>query len=252
MIAWVALYTVGQVVVVHLVAELTPVYLTEVFDAQPDTVAWSAMTNGLVTAVVAIVAALSQRWRLPLSMRIGLAAMLVALALVPTALIATMAVLSTAWLVPLLSLRRVQAAAASVLVPGLVAARVPSEHRAALLSMPSLGGRLGYTVALLAMASAANGDLDGSLWIATGVTAGFAVAIASTRRLVPDLPARIGHDHDHVHVAVSHDHVHNHADGHHGHRHDPPVTGAHRHHHRHREQRHRHAHTADTHHRHEH
>jgi len=252
LLAWVGLYVVAQVVAVHLIAELTAPYLTGLFGDRPDTTAWAAMTTGIVTATVATVAAVSLRGLVPLSRRFGLAAVLLGVGLLPVTVTAAMALVSSVWVLPLLSVRRVQAATASVLVPSLIGSRVEPKHRATLLSMLSLAGRLSYTGALIALAGAAGDDLAQSLWLAAGVVAGLWLLVAFFQRRVADFPQQSVHDHDHHHDELEHDHLHTHGDGHHDHEHDPPVEGPHRHRHQHEAHQHSHPHVSDDHHRHDH
>ena len=237
-------------VAVHLIAELTPAYLTDVFGATADATGWAALSTGVIAAAVATVAALSLRGLPTMVRRFGLAAVLLGLGAVPVAIIGVMTVAAAGWVLPLLTLRRVQAAASSVLVPGVVAAHVESRHRATLLSMLSLVGRLSYTAVLLVLAGVAGDDLDRSLWLATATIAGLWSVLAVGQRRVRDFPNELDHGHDHHHEEMEHDHLHVHGDGHHDHHHDPPVEGPHRHRHHHPALRHRHSHTRDEHHRH--
>jgi hypothetical protein len=250
LLAWVGLYVVSGVVAVHLIAELTPAYLTDVFGATADATEWAALSTGAVAAAVATVAALSLRGLPTMVRRFGLATVLLGLGAVPAAIMGVMAVAAAGWVLPLLTLRRVQAAASSVLVPGVVAAHVESRHRATLLSMLSLAGRLSYTAVLLVLAGVAGDDLGRSMWLATATISGLWITLAVGRRRVRDFPNELEHDHEHHHEELEHDHLHVHGDGHHDHQHDPPVEGPHRHRHRHPALHHRHPHTRDDHHRH--
>lgn len=247
-LAWVGLYVVSGVVAVHLVAELTPPYLTDVFGATADATGWAALSTGVIAAAVATVAALSLRGLSRAVGRVGLAAVLIGLGAVPLAIMGLTAVVAAGWVLPLLAFRRVQAAATSVLVPSVVAAHVESRHRATLMSMLSLSGRLAYTAVLFMLAGVAGDDVGRSLWVATATIAVLWVAVVVAKRRVGDFPEGLDHDHEHDHDEIEHDHLHVHGDGHHDHEHDPPVVGAHRHWHHHEAVRHRHPHTRDDHH----
>lgn len=250
-LAWVALFTVGQVLAVHLVAELTPPFLTSAFGGRPDTLAWSVATNAVITAAVAGVAAIALRHVVPLAQRVGFGNALVALSALPALTLTAMAAAPGVWLVPLLLLRRIPAAAAAVLLPGVVAGHVGTSQRATMLSTVSLGGRLAYTGSLLAMSAAVGDDVVGALWLATGITTSVLVVVAGTRFVVPGLPTEAGHGHDHRHEGLDHRHPHRHDDGHHEHDHAMPSE-MHDHPHTHEPRRHRHRHTSDRHHRHDH
>lgn len=250
-LAWVALFTVGQVLAVHLVAELTPPFLTDAFGERPDTLAWSAMTTAVITAAVAGIAAAALRHVVPLARRVGFANALVCLSALPALTLAAMAAIPAIWVAPLLLLRRIPAAAASVLLPGVVAGHVGASQRATMLSTVSLGGRLAYTGALLTMSAVAGDDVARALVLATGITAVVFVIVAGTRLVVPGLPTEAGHGHDHRHEGLDHRHPHRHDDDHHGHHHAVPSE-MHDHPHTHHPQRHRHRHTSDRHHGHDH
>jgi MFS family permease len=256
LLGWLAVYALSQVVVVHLAAEFTAPYLLETLEREASTPEWAALMTGAIAAVVAAVAALSLRTLGPLLRRIGLAATLIVLALVPMAIVAAMAATTALWVIPLLSFRRVQGAAASVVVPSLVASRVAQQHRATFLSLTSLIGRLGYVVVLLVLAGSAGDDLGRSLWIAASIAAGLWVVVAVGRSFVREMPSDGAHDHEHTHDVVVHTHVHRHDDLHHDHPHldghDEPTEGIHSHEHRHDPVVHSHAHLSDEHHPHEH
>ena len=76
-----------------------------------------------------------------------------------------------------------QAAATSVLVPGLVARRVEQHHRATMLSVTSLAGRCGYALVLLSLAAAAGDVLPEVLDLAAVVAVVTAVVALGGARL---------------------------------------------------------------------
>ena len=252
LLGWLALYVVSQIVVVHLAGELVAPYLTEVFSTPPDDPGLSALMTGLIAAVVATVAALVLRFLEPLNRRLGLASLFLVLALVPVVIVGVMALTTTLWVLPLLSFRRVQGAASSVIVPGIVGSRVDRHHRATFLSLTSLLGRLTYAGALLMLAAGGGGNIADSLGLAAVVAIGLWVFVAGAQRWIPNFPDGVEHNHEHEHEHLHHDHLHVHDDGHHDHDHDYEVTGAHSHPHDHAPVRHSHPHTQDRHHDHDH
>jgi len=87
-----------------------------------------------------------------------------------------MAVSTSVVVLGLVVFRSVQGAAAPVLISGAVAPLTRQEHRATLLSMNSLAGRLGYGIVLLVISTGADDDVLGVLgvlaivaWIMVGV-----------------------------------------------------------------------------------
>ncbi len=256
--AWLGLYVVAQVVTVHLAADLTGPYLADLLGdglVEPDR---AALATGATAAAVALVGAVVVPTVPVLARRIGLAATLLGVALIPTGLLVAMAVTSAVWLVPLLALRGVQGAATSVLVPAVVGGHVEQERRATVLSLNSLGGRLLYGGALLGLAATDGDGLGSGLTVAAVLAAVLLAAVLVGYPLLARGRIRLEHDHEHEHPAQTHEHLHVHleggriGDGHHDHAHDPPFVGAHAHVHEHEAARHAHRHTADSHHRHEH
>jgi len=169
LLAWVTLYVVAEVILIHLVSELTPPYLAMVLERPDDDPAGAAVIAGAVAAVVALAGAAALRHIETARVRLGVGVVLVALALSSAATVLLMANVASLWVLPAVALRGVQAAATSVLVPGLVARRVAQHHRATTLSVTSLAGRCGYAAVLLALAAAAGDQLPDVLELAAAV-----------------------------------------------------------------------------------
>ena len=180
MLAWVTLYVVAEVILIHLVAELAPPYISMVLDRPADDPAAAAVIAGVVAAVVAMSGAISLGWVDRARGRFGVAAVLVVLALASAGAVVLMATVTSLVILLAVVTRGVQAAATSVLVPGIVARRVERQHRATVLSVTSLAGRCTYGVVLFALAAAGDGlpvVLDRAALIAV-VTAVAALAAA--------------------------------------------------------------------------
>lgn len=179
-LAWVTLYVVAEVILIHLVAELAPPYISMVLDRPADDPAAAAVIAGVVAAVVAMSGAISLGWVDRARGRFGVAAVLVVLALASAGAVVLMATVTSLVILLAVVTRGVQAAATSVLVPGIVARRVERQHRATVLSVTSLAGRCTYGVVLFALAAAGDGlpvVLDRAALIAV-VTAVAALAAA--------------------------------------------------------------------------
>ncbi|MEM9521203.1 MAG: MFS transporter [Actinomycetota bacterium] len=251
-LGWLAVFVIGQVIVVHIAAEFTGPYLVDALDRPFDDPAAAAGLTGVVAALVAVVGSFVVRGVVPVVTRYGLRATLVVAAAVPVVVVVAMAAQTAVWLLPLLALRGVQAGVGSVVSPAIVGGRLAQHHRATFLSLTSLGGRLGHVGVLTAIGAAASDSVTDALRFGAFVAVGLFVATLVGLVLVPSFPSGTIHDHDHDHAEIAHEHAHVHGDGHHDHEHDPPFRGRHAHAHRHRAVRHRHPHTSDVHHGHRH
>jgi hypothetical protein len=232
-----ALFMAGQVVAVHLVADLTGPYLAEATGGsltEPRNAAWA---TGVSAAAAALVGAVAIRRIPPLRDRIGAIPTLLGVALVPVALLAAMAGATSLWLLPLLATRGLPTAAVAVIAPAVVGRYVARQHRATFLSFASLSGRLAYGTVLLGL-GATDRSLNANLSIATGIAVALWLVSAGLQRLAVDggelasdsatLGAR-QHQHLHVHWG-SHEHHHLTVSG--------RYWGIHRHQHSHGEHRH--------------
>lgn len=256
---WLTCYVAVSVLLVHLAGDLAAPYLTDALDADPDSPGAAALLNGAVAAVVAGVSALALRAIVPLAVRLGLVVALLGLALVPLASILAMSLVTSVWLLPLLATRGVANAAVAVLAPPVVAGHVGTEGRSTFLSVASLSGRLVYAGALLGL-SWQDGDVGGTLVLASVVGAGSWLAVTLFAATARPWPRALDHGHDHGHPVIEHSHLHVHNDLHHEHHAGPNTPGAddeigdapHRHVHRHTDDRHEHPHLRDGHHDHDH
>jgi len=181
-LVWVAFYVVGEVVTVHLTSELAAPYLAELLGESLDQINRAPLANGVLAAVVAIVGATVVRWVGPAARRFGPVAVFVVVAAIPMVTISAMALAASVFVLPLIVLRSVQTATASVLVPATVAPRVERQHRATFLSLTSLAGRLGYGSVLLALGTLV--DLGATLRWASVIAVATFVAVAGSSRLV--------------------------------------------------------------------
>ncbi|MEM1334572.1 MAG: hypothetical protein AAGG08_14055 [Actinomycetota bacterium] len=254
LLGWITAFVAVTVVSTHLAADLSAPYLTAVLDADPASPGAAALLNGAVAAVVAAVAAMSLHVVVPLARRLGLASTLLSLALVPVAILIAMTTVTSIWLIPLMTLRRLPSAAASVFAPPVVAGFIGSPGRATYLSLASFAGRMSYAAVLLVVSLIDDDDLGGTLTVAAVVAGGSWLVIAVLARTVRPWPSALDHGHAHEHKPIRHEHVHVHHDVHHDHQHAtgrvPPQ--AHQHLHDHDATTHTHSHLRDAHHGHDH
>ncbi len=153
LLAWITFYVVVEVILIHLVAELAPPYLTMVLERPADDPAGAAVIAGIVAATVAGVGGFSLRYTERARQRFGAGGVLVVLAFVTATTSVTMALVVSPFVLPLIVSRGVQMAATQVFVPGIISRRVEQHHRATVLSVTSLFGRCAYAMVLLSIAA---------------------------------------------------------------------------------------------------
>ncbi len=252
-LAWLGLYVVGQVVVVHLLADLIGPYLATVLGTVDTDLSRAALLSGMTAAVVALVGASTVLVWPKVARRIGLVAALLVAATIPVGLLVVMASFVSWLVVVFLAARGVQSAATAVLIPGVVGAHGPRALRATFLSLLSLCGRLAYGLALLMLSLTAGNDLSRGRGLAAVIGLVLLALVVAGSPALARGRMQLVHEHDHDHRAQTHEHFHWHGeqgDGHHDHRHQPDFVGGHSHRHDHQPVKHRHPHTADAHHHH--
>jgi hypothetical protein len=184
MLAWVMVYVLGEVVTIHLTSELAAPYLAGVLGEALDEIDRAPFVNGLLAAVIALVAAAAVQGVGRVRHRFGVVAVLVTVAALPVVTLTAMALATSVLVLPLIMLRSVQGAVVAVLVPVSVAPRVDRRHRATFLSLTSLVGRLGYGSLLLALGTI--GDIGETIEWAAAVAAVVFVTVAISGRFVAD------------------------------------------------------------------
>jgi MFS family permease len=159
-LGWIFLYGVVMVTLEHVAFAVLQPWLTALADRPADDVGATPLYSGLVFATVALVGAVAARASAPLARRFGTVNTLIGLAALSAVIVTAMA----AWVAPLVLLlvafRSAQGAAAPVLISGAVAPRVERGHRATLLSLNSLAGRLGWGLVLLVVSWRIGDDLE--------------------------------------------------------------------------------------------
>lgn len=162
-LGWIFFYGVLLVTLEHVAFSLMQPWLTEVLDRPPDDVGPTPLFAGAVFAATAIVGSFAARSSAPLADRFGIVATLIGLGAVSAAIVTGMWWTTSAAMLVVVVLRSVQGAAAPVLISAAVASRTLRQHRATLLSLNSLVGRLGWGGILLVVSTDAGDDVTSTL-----------------------------------------------------------------------------------------
>jgi len=156
--AWIFFYGIALVVLEHVAFTLVQPWLTEALGKTPDELGATPFLSGLLFAVVALMGAGAARFSASAGERFGFVATLVGLGVISAIIVTAMALSFSIFVLGLVVLRSVQGAAAPVLISAAVAPRTEQRHRATLLSINSLAGRLGYGALLWVFAVGAQDD----------------------------------------------------------------------------------------------
>ena len=183
-IGWIFFYGILLVTLEHVAFALMQPWLTEVLGRSPDDVGATPLFAGVVYAATASVGALAARASTPVAQRFGVVATLIGLSALSATIVTGMALWASAATLALVVFRSAQGAAAPVLISAAVAPLAQRQHRATLLSLNSLAGRLGWGLILLTVSIDAGDDVRRVLtifavaaWVMVVVllaTAGFA------------------------------------------------------------------------------
>jgi len=168
-LGWVFFYGIVLVTLEHVAFTLSQPWLTGVLDRTADDLGATPLLSGVVFAATATIGAIAARAVAPISERFGVPATLIGLGAVSSLIVTGMALSTSVVMLALVALRSVQGAAAPVLISAAIAPMTERQHRATLLSLDSLAGRLGYGVILLVVAAEANDDVQRVLgWFSIG------------------------------------------------------------------------------------
>ena len=162
-LGWIFFYGVVLVTLEHVAFTLMQPWLTEVLDRTADDVGSTPLFAGVLYAATAIIGAGAARSSAPLSERFGIVATLIGLAAVSAVIVTGMALWAHIVVLTLVVFRSAQSAAAHVLISSAIAPLTERRHRATILSLNSLAGRLGYGAILLFVSAEANDDVGGVL-----------------------------------------------------------------------------------------
>ncbi len=183
-LAWIFGYGVAMVVLEHVAFTLFQPWLTETLGQTAETLGSTPLYSGAVLAAMALFGAGFARSAARLGRRFGVARALVGLGLLSAVIVSSMAVWQHLALVPIVALRSAQGAAAPILISAVVAPRVGQQHRATLLSLNSLAGRLLWGGLLLIVSVNAADDVGGTLGRLALVSWALVAATALSARVV--------------------------------------------------------------------
>ena len=156
--AWLFFYGIALVVLEHVAFTLMQPWLTEALGRSPEDLGATPLVSGALFAVTAFVGAAAARWSAPAADRFGTVAALIGLGVISAVIVTGMALTFSVLILALMIFRSVQGAAAPVLISAAVAPRTQQQHRATLLSINSLAGRLAYGGLLQLLAVGAEDD----------------------------------------------------------------------------------------------
>lgn len=182
-VGWIFFYGVLLVTLEHVAFTLMQPWLTEVLGRSADDVGATPLFAGIVYAVVAVVGAGAARASAPLGERFGVVATLIGFAALSAVVVTGMAVWVHAAVLVLVAFRSAQGAAAPVLISAAIAPRTEARHRATLLSINSLAGRLGYGLILLFVSGGAGDDVRRTLAILAAVSWAMVAVLVATSRV---------------------------------------------------------------------
>lgn len=156
--AWLFFYGIALVTLEHVAFTLMQPWLTTLLNKEPGELGATPLLSGVLFAVVGAVGSISARNSARAGERFGTVRTLIALAGVSAVIVTGMALTFATAALVLVGLRSVQGAAAPVLLSAAIAPRTEPQHRATLLSLNSLAGRLCYGTLLLAVSEDALDD----------------------------------------------------------------------------------------------
>ncbi len=181
-VRWIFLYGVIMVTQEHVAVTVMQPWLTEVLGRSADDLGATPALSGTVFALVALMGAVAARASAPLGRRFGVVATLIGFGVLSSTIVSVMALATHAAVLVLVAFRSAQGAAGPVLISAAVAPRTERRHRATLLSMNSLAGRLGYGLVLLFVSAGAADDVQRVLGILALIAWATVALLAITAR----------------------------------------------------------------------
>ncbi len=183
-LGWIFFYGIVMVTLEHVAVEVLQPWLTELASRTATDLGSTPLYSGLVYAGVSLLGAGAARLSAPAAERFGVTRTLLALAALSAITVTGMALWVSVFALVLVMFRSVQGAAAPVLISAAVAPRVARRHRATLLSLNSLGGRLQYGLLLVVTSRLIDDDLGRILWIFTAVSWALVLVLVLSAALV--------------------------------------------------------------------
>ena len=177
---WIFFYGIALVVLEHVAFTVMQPWLTEALDKSPDELGATPLVSGVLFAAVAVFGALAARQSAMLGNRFGTIPTLIGIGVVSAVIVTGMALSFSLLILGLMALRSVQSAIAPVLISAAVAPRTEQRHRATLLSINSLAGRLVYGTMLWVLSVDAEDDPLPFLRIMSVISWGLIVVLLAT------------------------------------------------------------------------
>lgn len=189
---WVFGYGVAMVVLEHVAFTMLAPWMTETLGATADELESTPLAVGCVMAAIGLVGAGAARLSTPTARRLGLRATLVGLGALSAVIVTAMAIAQHPIVLMFVMMRSVQGAAAPILISAAVAPVVARHHRATLLSLNSLGGRLLWGSILVGLSTDATDDVARVLarfsaisWLLVAATLATAVLVRRRHGAIP-------------------------------------------------------------------
>ncbi|MFT7597622.1 MAG: MFS family permease [Acidimicrobiales bacterium] len=181
---WVFGYGVAMVVLEHVAFSLFAPWVTETLGKAADDLESTPFVVGCFMAIIGLVGAAAARLSTPVARRWGVRTTLVGLGALSAVIVTAMALAQHPAVLALVMLRSVQGAAAPILISAAVAPAVAQHHRATLLSLNSLGGRLVWGSILLGLSTDATSDVAPVLFRFSSISWVLVVATLATAVVV--------------------------------------------------------------------
>lgn len=162
-LGWIFAYGIAMVVLEHVAFTLLQPWLTESLGESAADVGNTPLVSGATIGATALVGALFARHSARLARSLGVRTFLMGLAVLSATIVTTMAVTTSLVVLAIVAFRSAQGSAAPIVISNAVSSSVRPEHRATLLSLDSLGGRLAYGSLLVFLSSEATDAVSGSL-----------------------------------------------------------------------------------------
>lgn len=183
-VAWIFFYGFAMVTLEHVAVTVLQPWLTELLERPAADVGATPLFSGFVYAGFSLVGAFAARFSASLAERFGTTTVLLGLASLSASIVTGMALWVSAAVLALIAFRSAQGAAAPVLISAAVSPLVERGHRATLLSLNSLSGRLGYGLILAAVARVVADDVQRVLVIFSVLAWALVLSLVVTVRLV--------------------------------------------------------------------
>jgi MFS family permease len=162
-IAWLFFYGVAMVTLEHVAFTPLQPWLTEALGQSATVLGSTPLVSGLIIAGVSVVGALAARSTDVLARRIGVRSTLIGYGVLSAVIVTSMWLSTSLFILLFIAFRSVQGAAGPVVLNSAISPLTDQVHRATLLSLNSLAGRLGYGIVLLVISDSIGDDVQRAL-----------------------------------------------------------------------------------------